>query len=85
MKTLDPDWIRIRIGIQHKMLDPDTVPKPCGKPVVLYDINVCVQEHRSRLAQITAIWVVSGMVAPNTLPVTINEHQVGYLLRLLGG
>jgi hypothetical protein len=35
-----------------------------------------VQEHRSRLAQITAIWVVSGMVAPNTLPVTINEHQV---------
>jgi len=34
------------------------------------------QEHRSRLAQITAIWVVSGMVAPNTLPVTINEHQV---------
>jgi hypothetical protein len=23
IKSLDPDWIRIRIGIQSKMLDPD--------------------------------------------------------------
>jgi hypothetical protein len=23
IKALDPDWIRIRIGIQPKMLDPD--------------------------------------------------------------
>ncbi len=23
IKTLDPDWFRIRIGIQPKMLDPD--------------------------------------------------------------
>ncbi len=23
IKTLDPDWIRIRIGVQPKMLDPD--------------------------------------------------------------
>jgi hypothetical protein len=23
IKTLDPDWTRIRIGIQPKMLDPD--------------------------------------------------------------
>ncbi len=33
IKTLDPDWIRIRIDIQPKMLDPDpyqmnTNPKP---------------------------------------------------------
>ncbi len=33
IKTLDPDWIRIRIGIQPKMLDPDayqtnTDPQP---------------------------------------------------------
>lgn len=34
------------------------------------------QEHRSRLAQITALWVVSGLIPPNTLPVVINEHQV---------
>ena len=37
MKALDPDWIRIRIGIQPKMLDPDpepdemnAVPQPCS-------------------------------------------------------
>jgi hypothetical protein len=24
IKALDPDWIRIRIGIQPKMLDPDS-------------------------------------------------------------
>ncbi len=36
---MDPDWIRIRIGIQPKMLDPDldpyqmnTDPQPCIKP-----------------------------------------------------
>jgi hypothetical protein len=32
MKALDPDWIRIRIGIQPKMLDPDELkadPQPC--------------------------------------------------------
>ncbi len=34
IKTLDPDWIRIWIGIQPKMLDPDryqmnTDPQPC--------------------------------------------------------
>jgi hypothetical protein len=23
IKTIDPDWIRIRIGVQPKMLDPD--------------------------------------------------------------
>jgi len=23
IKALDPDWIRIRIGVQPKMLDPD--------------------------------------------------------------
>ncbi len=23
IKALDPDWIWIRIGVQHKMLDPD--------------------------------------------------------------
>jgi hypothetical protein len=33
-KALDPDWIRIRIGLQPQTLDPDpekmnTDPKPC--------------------------------------------------------
>ncbi len=36
IKALDPDWIRIRIGIQPKMLDPDpdemnADPQPCQK------------------------------------------------------
>jgi hypothetical protein len=36
-KALDPDWIRIRIGIQPKMLDPDpdemnADPQPCTQP-----------------------------------------------------
>jgi hypothetical protein len=36
IKTLDPDWIRIRISIQPKMLDPDPYqmnadPQPCKK------------------------------------------------------
>jgi hypothetical protein len=34
-KALDPDWIRIRVGIQPKMLYPDSDeinadPQPCG-------------------------------------------------------
>ncbi len=36
IKVLDPDWIRIRIGVHPKMLDPDpdpdemnTDPQPC--------------------------------------------------------
>jgi len=34
------------------------------------------EEHRLRLAQLTALWVVSGLIPPNILPITINEHQV---------
>jgi hypothetical protein len=30
IKTLDPDWIRIRIGIQPKMQDLDPNPNECG-------------------------------------------------------
>ncbi len=33
-------------------------------------------DHRTRLAYITAIWITSGLIPPNTLPVVINEHQV---------
>jgi hypothetical protein len=34
ISALDPDWIRIRIDIQPKMLDPDEMnadPQPCFK------------------------------------------------------
>jgi hypothetical protein len=38
IKALDPDWIRIRIGVHPKMLDPDpdemnTDPQPCSTPI----------------------------------------------------
>jgi len=33
-------------------------------------------EHRTRLATLTAIWLSGGLVPPNTLPIVINEHQV---------
>jgi len=32
--------------------------------------------HRTRLAQITGLWVCSGLLPSNTLQVVINEHQV---------
>jgi hypothetical protein len=38
IKALDPDWIRIRIGIQPKMLDPDEMnadPQPCFLKVLV--------------------------------------------------
>jgi len=34
------------------------------------------EEHRQRLAQVTALWVCSGLLPQNTLQVVINEHQV---------
>merc|ERR1712241_564693 len=34
------------------------------------------EEYRQRLAQMTALWVISGLLPPNTLQVIINEHQV---------
>merc|ERR1711872_164 len=43
---------------------------------ILVHLRGFSEEHRSRLAQITALWVVSGLIPPNTLPVVINEHQV---------
>ncbi len=36
IKTLDSDWIRIRIGIQSKMLDPDQMN---ADPTVAYHVH----------------------------------------------
>ena len=45
IKALDPDWIRIRIGVHPKMLDPDpdemnTDPQPWFS-VDLVDLLLC--------------------------------------------
>merc|ERR1712227_261386 len=34
------------------------------------------EDRRTRLAQITGLWVCSGLLPSNTLQVVINEHQV---------
>merc|ERR1711992_232751 len=47
------------------------------------------EDQRTRLAQITALWLASGQIPSTILPVLINEHQVkdgtalGFLLELL--
>merc|ERR1711936_294773 len=43
---------------------------------ILVYLKGFTDEHRQRLAQVTALWLCSGMVPPNTLQVVINEHQV---------
>lgn len=34
------------------------------------------RDERQRLAQITALWLASGQIPANILPILINEHQV---------
>jgi len=45
------------------------------KKILVY-LRGFTEEHRTRLAQITAIWCCSGLILPNTIVVVINEHQV---------
>ncbi len=46
IKTLDPDWIRIRIGIRPKMLDQDGSETP-----VLSTVSIHVIVPRTRVAE----------------------------------
>jgi len=43
---------------------------------ILVYLRGFTEEHRCRLAQITALWLVSGLIPTNTPKVVINEHQV---------
>jgi len=45
------------------------------KKILVY-LRGFTEEHRTRLAQITAVWCCSGLILPNTIVVVINEHQV---------
>merc|ERR1711937_971002 len=47
-----------------------------GMRKILVYLRGFSQEHRTRLAQVTALWAASGLILPNTLVVIINEHQV---------
>ncbi len=48
IKALDPEWIRIRIriGIQPKMLDPDPDENECGSATLIADITSCPRGSR---------------------------------------
>merc|ERR1712227_14011 len=45
------------------------------KKILVY-LKGFTDEHRQRLAQVTALWLCSGLLPSNTLQVVINEHQV---------
>jgi len=71
VKAWDQVFIKLmrRYKYLEKMLSEEM------KKVLVY-LRGFNEEHRSRLAQITALWVSSGLIQPNTLNVVINEHQV---------
>merc|ERR1719337_269507 len=50
--------------------------RPVEGLVGLVYLRGFTEQHRTRLAQITAIWCCSGLILPNTIVVVINEHQV---------
>jgi len=43
---------------------------------ILVYLNGFTDEERTRLADITALWLAKGQIPPTTLRVLINEHQV---------
>ncbi|XP_023349375.1 protein krasavietz isoform X2 [Eurytemora carolleeae] len=67
------DQVFIKLMRRYKYLEKMLTDEM--KKILVY-LRGFSEEHRSRLAQITALWVVSGLIAPNTLAVVINEHQV---------
>jgi len=67
------DQVFIKLMRRYKYLEKMLTEEM--KKVLVY-LRGFTEEHRKRLAQITAIWVTSGLILPNTLTVIINEHQV---------
>merc|ERR1711892_1021177 len=71
VKAWDQVFIKLmrRYKYLEKMLSEEM------KKILVY-LRGFSQEHRTRLAQVTGLWVASGLILPNTLVVIINEHQV---------
>jgi len=67
------DQVFIKLMRRYKYLEKMLADEM--KKILVY-LRGFSEDHRYRLAEITALWVVSGLVPPNTLPVVINEHQV---------
>jgi hypothetical protein len=52
IKALDPDWIRIRIGVQPRMLDPDPDPDEMNadpQPCFAYSFLKVHLHHSSKI------------------------------------
>jgi len=71
VKAWDQVFIKLmrRYKYLEKMLSEEM------RKILVY-LRGFTEEHRTRLAQVTALWVASGLILPNTLVVIINEHQV---------
>jgi len=67
------DQVFIKLMRRYKYLEKMLTEEM--KKILVY-LRGFSEEARDRLAWITALWVVSGLIVPNTLPVVINEHQV---------
>jgi len=67
------DQVIIKLMRRYKYLEKMLADEM--KKILVY-LRGFSEDHRQRLAQITALWVASGLIPPNTLPVVINEHQV---------
>merc|ERR1711872_1134490 len=67
------DQVFIKLMRRYKYLEKMLADEM--KKILVY-LRGFSEDHRYRLDEITALWVVSGLVPPNTLPVVINEHQV---------
>jgi len=67
------DQVFIKLMRRYKYLEKMLADEM--KKILVY-LRGFSDDHRQRLAQITALWVASGLIPPNILPITINEHQV---------
>jgi hypothetical protein len=82
IKALDPDWIRIRIGNQPKMLNPDpdemnADPQPCPKGPPAY-LNTILKERMDDGEPVQAsvfrnlLNLGQGLVAGNHAPSVLH-------------
>lgn len=67
------DQVFIKVIRRYKYLEKMLADEM--KKILVY-LRGFTDESRTRLAYLTSLWVSSGLIPPNILPVVINEHQV---------
>jgi hypothetical protein len=77
-KPLDPDWIRIRIGIQPKMLDPDPyLSNENGSATLIFSLFWQVPLGLGTWGVPLGLQVVGGLNADrNTLAVAREAQRI---------